>query len=152
MQVLKEHFVPLVVGQQVDTSDELQQLLLRFKGNQFAKAALDTAWWGLRSKQLELPLHEVFSQASGLAVADATSVGKPPTEAFAVGADFGVRDSVEDLVELVREAIAMGAPRIKLKCAKGWDTNMLTAIRANFPTDVHFPRDHCPHAAAPQPC
>lgn len=41
-------------------------------------------------------------------------------QAFAVGADFGVRDSIEELLELVAEAIEMGAPRIKLKCAKGW--------------------------------
>eukprot|EP01044_Picomonas_judraskeda_P017933 COSAG03_NODE_3459_length_1997_cov_1.372497_2_plen_60_part_00 len=37
-----------------------------------------------------------------------------------MGADFGVRDSIEELLELVGEAIEMGAPRIKLKCAKGW--------------------------------
>ena len=46
--------------------------------------------------------------------------GPERKQAFAVGADFGVRDSIEELLELVAEAIEMGAPRIKLKCAKGW--------------------------------
>jgi O-succinylbenzoate synthase len=59
-------------------------------------------------------------------------------QAFAVGADFGVRDSIEELLELVARAIEMGAPRIKLKCAKGWDTNMLTAIRKRFPPPIVF--------------
>lgn len=49
-------------------------------------------------------------------------------QAFAVGADFGVRDSIEELLELVGEAIKMGAPRIKLKCAKGWVRCQLPAV------------------------
>ena len=85
-----------------------------------AQAALDTAWWGLRSVERGLPLQDLFAEASGLPVADATDTGCHPTEAFAVGADFGIRDSIGELLDLVAEAIEMGAPRIKLKCAKGW--------------------------------
>lgn len=35
--VLKEHFVDLVVGKEFETSEELQDALKWFKGNQFAK-------------------------------------------------------------------------------------------------------------------
>ena len=135
---LTEHFVDLVVGEEFESSEELHFALRWFKGNQFAKAALDTAWWGLRSVERGVPLHQLFAETSGLPVADATEIGFHPTEAFAVGADFGVRDSIEELLDLVGEAVEMGAPRIKLKCAKGWDTEMLTAIRQRFPPPIIF--------------
>lgn len=45
------------------------------------QAALDTAWWGLRSIERGCPLQDLFAEASGLAVADATSVGCHPTKA-----------------------------------------------------------------------
>jgi len=48
-----------------------------------------------------------------------------------VGADFGVRDSIEELLELVGEAIEMGAPRIKLKCAKGWVRAFVARVASN---------------------
>jgi len=35
--VLKEHFVDLVVGKEFESSEELQDALRWFKGNQFAK-------------------------------------------------------------------------------------------------------------------
>ena len=73
-----------------------------------AQAALDTAWWGLRSVERGLPLQDLFAEASGLPVADATDTGCHPTEAFAVGADFGIRDSIGELLDLVAEAIEMG--------------------------------------------
>ena len=79
-----------------------------------------------------------MSMASGLELADATGMGCSPTEAVAVGADFGVQDSIEILLDLIAEAIAKGAPRIKLKCCKGWDTKMLDAVRERFPPPTVF--------------
>jgi len=100
--VLKEHFVDLIVGKEFDTSEDLQNALRWFKGNQFAKvrcgsslpsvqpnyirgrvcqAALDTAWWGLRSIEQDRPLQDLFAEASGLPVADATGIGCHPTKA-----------------------------------------------------------------------
>lgn len=43
---------------------------------------------------------------------------------MAVGADFGIQESIEILLELIAAAFAQGAPRIKLKCCKGWDTEV----------------------------
>ena len=51
-----------------------------------------------------------------------------------MGADFGVHDSIEELLDLVGEAIEMGAPRIKLKCAKGW-------VRITAAEEKELPRD-----------
>ena len=61
-----------------------------------------------------------------------------------MGADFGVRDSIEELLDLVGEAIEMGAPRIKLKCAKGWVR--VTCRRNRVATRYGLPSFHEPEA------
>ena len=78
--VVKEHFASRVVGKDFESSGDLQHALEIFKGNQFAKATLDNAFWGLQSVDRGVPLHELFAAASGLAVADATGIGCHPTE------------------------------------------------------------------------
>ena len=42
-----------------------KQRLAHFKGNPFAKAALDTAWWGLQSQATGRPLHVLLAEAAG---------------------------------------------------------------------------------------
>src|SRR5690349_16883690 len=48
---------PALVGQAIGSGDELQARLAHFKGNSFAKAALDTAWWVLEAVGQNRPLH-----------------------------------------------------------------------------------------------
>ena len=110
-----------------DTSNACAQLLL------FTHTHTHT-----QSKLTGSPLHALMTEASGLPLADATGVGCAPTVAVAVGADFGVQDSIDILLDLIAGAFAKGAPRIKLKCCKGWDSKMLTAVRARFPPPAVF--------------
>ena len=42
-QTLRRWLAPAVVGRQVDSGPEMQERLAAFKGNPFAKAALDNA-------------------------------------------------------------------------------------------------------------
>jgi O-succinylbenzoate synthase len=51
----------------------------------------------------------------------------------AVGADFGIQDSLEILMEKIQGAIDAGFPRIKLKFRPGWDLFMVEAVRSTFP-------------------
>ncbi len=77
---------PALLGQDVTSGDDLQQRLSVYKGNPFAKSVLDTAWWSLQSKLTGQPLHRLLGA----------------TDTVPVGADFGVMDSVDDLVESIR--------------------------------------------------
>jgi len=43
--VIRDWFAPVLLGRDVVDGQSLQALLGRYKGNQFAKAALDIAWW-----------------------------------------------------------------------------------------------------------
>ncbi len=112
---------PQILGQEIHSGDELQRKLAMFKGNPFAKAVLDCAWWNLKSKIENRPLHELLGAKR---------------EVVPVGDDYGVADRVEELLEKIAWSVGAGFPRIKLKYRPGWDLGMLRRVRAEFPTAV----------------
>lgn len=119
--VLKEWLAPAVLGQDIASGEQLQARLAHFKGNPFAKGALDTAWWVLDSMRRGQPLHKALGATR---------------HAVPVGADFGIMDSIGDLLAAIRRALEDGFPRVKLKYRPGWDLDMLRAVRREFPTQV----------------
>jgi O-succinylbenzoate synthase len=92
-----------------------------FKGNPFAKSGLDLAWWDLHAQQLGQPLWRVLGGSR---------------DTVAVGADFGVTDTVDELLRQIDAALAAGFPRVKLKFRPGWDLPMVRAVRQRFPDAV----------------
>ena len=78
---LREHMVPRIIGQDIETAQDLLDRLAFIKGNQFARAALDIAWWVLDAKRRGLPLHRALGGTA---------------DRVAVGADFGIQDSLDD--------------------------------------------------------
>ena len=113
-----EVFGPHVVGREYDTAAEINERLSPFKGNSFAKAALEVGWWTLQSRITGTPLHRLLGGATRDVVA---------------GADFGIQDSIEMLLGNVGQAVAAGFPRIKLKVARGWDLEMLREVTSTYP-------------------
>jgi O-succinylbenzoate synthase len=118
---LRDWLAPAIARQSISSGEELQSRLAHFKGNQFAKAALDCTWWVLEAKRCGQPLHRLLG---------ATRDSVP------VGADFGIMDSIDDLVQAIGGAVEAGFPRIKLKFRPGWDIPMLRAVRQVFPTQT----------------
>lgn len=118
---LRDWLAPAIIGQDVTSGDDLQRRLAHFKGNPFAKAALDNAWWVLEAVRKQTPLHELLGATRN---------------AVDVGADFGVMDSTDDLLRAIAGAVEHGFPRVKLKFRPGWDIPMLAAVRKEFPTHV----------------
>ena len=114
----RDWLAPAVVGREIRSGDHLHQELALFKGSPFAKAVLDTAWWALHSKLTGRPLHRLLG-----ATRDVVSVG----------ADFGVMDSLDDLLTAIGQAVDDGFPRTKLKFRPGWDNQMLATVRRQFP-------------------
>ena len=119
--VTKTWLAPRLIGLDIASGAQLQERLALVKGNPFAKAGLDLAWWDLHAKILGQPLYRVLGGQSGV---------------VRVGADFGVRDSIDDLLREVRGAVEAGYLRIKLKFRPGWDLPMLEAVRGAFPAAV----------------
>ncbi len=113
-----EIFGPHVVGREYDTARELSDRLEAFKGNSFAKAAVEMCWWTLQSAITGAPLHRLLGGE---------------TREVSAGADFGIQDSIDMLLGNVQEAVDAGFPRVKLKIARGWDLDVLRAVTDAFP-------------------
>jgi O-succinylbenzoate synthase len=116
------HLAPRLIGQDLVSAQDLLDRVDFVKGNQFARAAVEIAWWVLEAKHRGVPLHVALG-------------GKGDT--VAVGADFGVQDSLDVLMQKIQGAIDQGFPRIKLKFRPGWDLDMVAAVRSTFP-DLTF--------------
>lgn len=117
-ETCKQWLAPQVVGKSFESGEELQAQLALFKGNPFAKAILDNTWWVLESRLQNIPLHQLLG---------ATRDEVP------VGADFGVTDSLDELLSDIGKAVEQKFPRVKLKYRPGWDLEMLKAVRGSFP-------------------
>ena len=117
----RDWFAPAVVGHDIASGEELPQRMSLYKGNPFAKAALDVAWWSLESRRTGTPLHRLLGATR---------------DQVAVGADFGVMDNLDDLLEGIGTAVDQGFPRVKLKFRPGWDLPMLRRVRESFPDHV----------------
>ncbi|MAT16457.1 MAG: o-succinylbenzoate synthase [Planctomyces sp.] len=114
----RQWFAPQLIGKEISSGEELQNQLSHFKGNPFAKAILDHAWWALESKLQNKPLHRLLGATRDEVV---------------VGADFGVTDSISELNDDIGEALHQKFPRVKLKFRPGWGLEMIQAVRAEFP-------------------
>lgn len=116
--LVRDWLAPQLLGREVSSGEALQQQLASFKGNPFAKAGLDLAWWDLEAKIQEKPLWQLLG-------------GQGDT--IEVGADFGVMDAIPELVETIRGAVEAGFSRVKLKFRPGWDVEMVRSVRRAFP-------------------
>ncbi|MCH7594858.1 MAG: o-succinylbenzoate synthase, partial [Chloroflexi bacterium] len=119
--LVSEIMGPQIVGREFESAEDLNRALSVFKGNTFAKASLEIAWWMLQSEITGTPLHRLLGGETREVVA---------------GADFGIQDSIDMLLGNIQVAVDAGFPRIKLKAAPGWDLEMLKAVRGAFPDTV----------------
>jgi len=113
-----EFLGPHVVGREYDSAKEINERIAIFKGNSFAKGAVEMTWWTLQSGLTGTPLHQLLGGE---------------TREVSAGADFGIQDSIDMLLESVQGAVDAGFPRIKLKVKPGWDLEVLKAVTNTFP-------------------
>lgn len=109
---------PRVVGRDWDTPEQLGELLDVFRGNSFAKAGIDIAWWALEAKLEGVPLAKLLGGER---------------DEISSGHDFGVEDTIDILLEEIQGAIDAGYPRIKLKVKPGWDLEVMRIVRGHWP-------------------
>lgn len=120
-RVLCDVLTPLLLGKSVSSGKDLQGYLSCIKGNLFAKAALDLAWWDLYAQCNNQPLWKLINGRSDI---------------IEVGADIGVMDNFDLLLATITTAIESGFKRIKLKFRPGWGLEMVSIVRRSFPDTV----------------
>ncbi len=115
---IRDWFAPRLAGTAVDSGEDVQKRLEAFRGNSFAKGALDVAWWDLRARQQGQPLWKSLGGTR---------------EAVEVGPVFDEMESVDEFFDLIRQAVDAGFARVKLMFRPGWDVRMIDAVRKEFP-------------------
>ena len=115
--LLQQAFAPELIANGCAHPSELTARWVGWRGNPMAKTALELAVWDCYARQQGVPLRELL--------------GGHRTEIL-VGASLGM-NTVAETVENVRRHVDQGYKRIKLKIEPGWDVELLTAVRAEFP-------------------
>ena len=119
--VLRDWFAPALIGRSVESGDAIAERLAPFAGNQYAKAALDAAWWDLKSRLEGKPLPELL---------------QAKREAVELGISLDQTETIDELLDAMRVAFEAGFSRIELKMRPGWDINMVNVVRQEFGTET----------------
>lgn len=116
--VIRDWLGPALLGREIASGAALQEVLAPFKGNYFAKGAVDCAWWDAYAKSRDEPLYR--------------TIGSTKDE-IEVGADISVMEDMDALVAEIGKVQDDGYKRTKLKFRAGWGLEMVQRVREVFP-------------------
>ncbi len=119
--VLRDWLAPALAGRSISDGNSLAERLAPFAENQYAKAALDTAWWDLKARLEGKPLPELL---------------RAKREMVELGVSFDRMETIEELLDKMRAARDAGFARMELKMRPGWDINMINVVRQEFGTET----------------
>ena len=116
--ILSDFVIPSLLGREFESALDAAPLLSPIRGNNMAKAALETALWDLESRSAGVALNKRLGGVR---------------EEIPCGVSSGIEDTIEELLSRVRREVGAGYQRIKIKIKPGWEIEPLRAIRAEFP-------------------
>ena len=116
--IAKNILAPLLIGIDIQSSAELNELFRPLKGHQFTKAAFDCAWWDAFAQSKKRPLWDVIGGVN---------------KNVAVGADLPVQPSPNNLLKKVGDAERQGFKRVKIKFNRECTAGMIADVRDAFP-------------------
>ena len=120
-EVCKRFLAPLVVGKDFASAREINAAMRHVKGNPFAKAAIEMAWWTLKADMEGKTLGQLLGAEK---------------DRIEVGDGWGICDTIDQLIANVGSSFDEGYQRVKLKIAPGWDEKVLEAVRSTFPNQT----------------
>ncbi len=118
VDVIKNALVPLLMNKSFEHPDDVSAAMDHFRGNNFAKAALDAAIWDIFGKMSGQPVWKLLGGVNCQ---------------FESGPSIGIKDCPEKTVETVAKMLDAGDARIKIKVCPGADTPFIEAVRDAFP-------------------
>jgi O-succinylbenzoate synthase len=117
MQTTVRDLAPAVIGGELRSPEAFVARLDGVRGNRFAKAGVETAFWDLLAQERDAPLTDLVG-----GIRDTIEVGE----------SLGLRESPSELLDEVKLRLEEGYRRIKVKIQPGWDVEPVSAVR-----DVH---------------
>jgi O-succinylbenzoate synthase len=116
-EVLKRFIGPSIVGKSFGAARELLDSIAFVRGHNFARTAVETAFWDLAAQRSGRSLKEMIG-------------GK--AAAVPVGESIGICVDIDSLLEAVSKSLHEGYQRIKIKIRPGWDIEPVREIRRAF--------------------
>lgn len=116
--LLRDFLAPAVLGRPWERVEELVAWYSKVKRNHMAKAGLEMACWDLLARAEGQPLHRLL--------------GGTRREILS-GVSLGIEPEIDRLFALIKEYLAEGYRRIKLKIAPGADVAVVRAVRQRYP-------------------
>lgn len=116
--IIKNHLLPMLKNVNLTNPDQINQIFQVIRGNEMAKAAVETAVWDIFSKMSNQPLTTYLGG----------QIGNIP-----VGVSIGIKKNLDELVHTVSSYVNDGYSRVKLKIKPGVDIGPVERIRRDFP-------------------
>lgn len=134
--VLIEQLIPKILGQGFASIQALNRVLHEgVRGNNFAKASLETAYWDLLAKRNNLSFVELFRQV--LKDLDVSQQFLETRSTIESGVSVGIPQGydLKLLQSWVDSYVEEGYKRVKLKIKPGWDLKPTMAVRKQLGED-----------------
>ena len=112
--VIRDFLAPAMLSRPVASLEDLAARFSSFRGHNMAKAGLELAYMDLFAKSKGESLSHLISGTRA---------------EVAVGVSLGIQPSLDKLFERVDQYLAKGYQRIKLKIKRGWDIDIVRAVR-----------------------
>lgn len=116
--VMEEFLVPAILGAELESAVEFPGRVNGIMGHPMAKAGLELALWDLEGRLEKKPLVEMLGGERAR---------------VEVGVSIGIQEDVGTLLGVIRDHLAEGYRRIKLKIKPGTDLEIVRTVREAHP-------------------
>ena len=117
----RDYALPLALSSGAQDPIAARAAMAHIRGNTFAKAAVEGAFWALEASRRGVSLRQLFGG---------------PRPAAVVGESLGIATTIDETLAEVSERLDEGYARIKLKIGPGWDVDVVAAVRELVGPDV----------------
>ncbi len=115
---LHEFLAPMVLGKSFADASQVFAAMKSVRGHRMAKATIENACWDLEAKKLGVPLWRHLGGTR---------------QEISCGVSIGIQNTPEILLEKIRKEVDAGYQRIKIKIKPGWDVDVVSRVRQEFP-------------------
>ena len=115
--VITEYALPMVIRSGVTAPDDVAEALLPVRGNSFARAGVEAAFWSLAAARAGRSISQLLGGTR---------------DRIAVGESISIKPTIDETLEEISLRITEGYRRIKLKIRPGWDVEPVRAVREAF--------------------
>src|SRR3954469_20106201 len=124
--VARDYALPLALAAGPVGPVAIHDAMTRIRGNTFARAAVEAAFWSLEAGRGGVSMRELFGGA---------------LTAAPVGESLSITETVGETLDEVKLRLDEGYRRIKLKIQPGWDVDVVAAVRDLVGPDVMVQAD-----------